>query len=99
MGFYVSQSNRAYGQLEPGKTGAKAVTLKSEGTKALTIKAHVKGSEVFNFLKIAEVLWSAFDTLLSIGAEEQVNISLTLPVESGLFGTKTGSLIFWGASN
>lgn len=98
VGFSVSPSNLAFGQLEPGNTVTKGVTLKNEGTTALTIKAHVEGSEVFNFLKIAQVLWSAFETLLSIGAEEQIDLNLTLPIEFGSFGSKAGSLVFWGVA-
>jgi len=99
VAFSVNVSQLSFGKLEPGNFVADEVILKNEGEKDLTVKAVVKGDEVFSFLKIADVIWSLFEKFLLAGTQEQVEVRLSVPFEFSSFGSKQGTLMFWGQSN
>ena len=96
VAFTVTPSLLNFGKLVPGNSVVDQVTLKNEGQKNLTIKAEVRGDSVFNFLKIESVLWNLFATLLPSGAQKSVGLQLSVPSGFNSFGSKQGSVIFWG---
>ena len=97
-GFSVSPSLLDFGKLEPGGNVVQQVTLRNEGTKDLRIRASIEGNPVFNFLTIVNMVWSLFETFLNVGATVEVELNLSIPVEYSFFGSKTGTIIFWGQS-
>jgi len=92
----VDPSQLDFGKLEPGRSVAQQVTLKNEGSKDLRIVASIEGNPVFNFLTIANMVWSLFETFLNVGAAEEVELSLSIPFEYSFFGAKTGTILFLG---
>ena len=95
-GFSVDPSQLDFGKLEPGGSVIQQVTLKNEGSKDLRIRASIEGNPVFNFLTIANMVWSLFETFLNVGTTEEVELSLSIPVEYSFFGAKTGTILFLG---
>lgn len=98
IAFTVAPSSVNFGKLVPGNSVAGQVTLRNEGKKNLNIQAEMAGNAVFNFLKIESVLWNLFETLLSAGAQKNVGMQLSLPAGFNSFGSKQGTLIFWGTA-
>ncbi|MBI2644203.1 MAG: DUF4430 domain-containing protein [Candidatus Wildermuthbacteria bacterium] len=96
VGFSVSPSFLAFGKLNPGSSAAKQVTLTNTGQKKLKMRSEVEGDSVFLFLKIAGMLWSAFERMLDIDASEHLDVSLSIPAGFSSFGSKQGTLILWG---
>ncbi len=96
VGFSVNPSLLAFGQMKPATSATKQVTLKNEGQKDLSVRVLVQGDEVFHFLKIANMIWSAFETLLAASSSKNIDVNLSLPMEFRSFGAKEGKLIFWG---
>ena len=98
VAFTVTPSSLNFGKLVPGNSVADQVTLENKGKKNLNIQAEIAGNAVFNFLKIESVLWNLFETLLSAGAQKNVGVQLSVPLGFNSFGSKQGTLIFWGTA-
>lgn len=96
VGFSVSTSNIPFGTVGPGGTVSSKVTITNEGIKNLLVKASVTGDEAFYFLKLDNILWSLFETLLLSQSQQEIDLNLSFPSEFSSFGQKQGSLIFWG---
>jgi|GEM_PF-638651 len=97
--FTVSATSLAFGSLKPGQTSSQNVTLSNTGKKDLSVSANVSGDSIFFMLKIANILWSSFESILLTNQNKNVATSLSIPSDFSLFGEKEGKLIFWGSVN
>lgn len=100
ISFTVDATNLAFGDIQPGSSASKAITINNNGTVGLKLEGSVAGDRIFlDNLSINGKTWQKFVTNISLGQSQSQNLKLSIPSGyDGSSGIKTGQLIFWAAA-
>lgn len=95
-----SSSSLGFGDITPGTSKSKTITIINQGVTGIYIESAVTGNEIFrNYLSVGGVSWRNFRADLGSGESENAEVKLEIPVSYSNPGSKSGKLIFWATSN
>lgn len=85
-----------FGDLAPGQSAAKSLTISNQGSAAIKLTASLAGASLFTQnLRLDSSLVPAWQKSVAMGANSAVNASLTIPANYVKQGKEQGTLIFW----
>jgi len=101
LSFIVNTSNLNFGNINPGESITKQITISNNGTIALNIESAVSGDRIFlDNLKLNGKTSQKFTTNIGSGQNQDQNLTLSVPAGfDGSGGSKTGQLVFWASEN
>lgn len=100
ISFLVDQSSLDFGNLKPGSSATKTLSIKNTGNTNLAVEGVVEGDTLFvENLSLDSASWRSFKKAVNAKESENINASLNIPVSYPNPGTKTASITFWASAN
>ncbi len=85
-----------FGDLSPGQSATKSLTVNNQGAVAIKLTASLSGASLFmQNLRLDSSLAPAWQKSVAMGAASAINASLTIPADYLKNGKEQGTLIFW----
>lgn len=94
IGVTLSNANVDFGAAAAGATVRGAVFVRNTGLNPIYVESTVTGDTLFGGLQVNGRRWEDFETTLARDAEQQMQLSLTVPQNTSA-GEKRGMFIVW----
>ena len=97
ISFIIDTDNLDFGELDPGSSASKNITISNNGSSNIHMEALVIGSSLFTEnLNLDSVSWKNFETDISQSGDQVVDVELSIPAGySDGIGAKSAQLTFW----
>lgn len=98
LSFQVDVTNGyvEFGNLKPGQSATRSVTLRNTGNRLLRFTSSVSGDSIFTGgVRLNNQRWDQFSQSIQPQNSANVNVSIVIPSTYNDSGTKSGELIFW----
>lgn len=96
VGFTLDSQSLNFGELKPGESSNQSFGVTNSGNSSINIEAIVAGDEVFKQnLELDNVMWSQFNSNLSVNESKNINAGLTVPESYSDQGQKQGAITIW----
>lgn len=100
ISFLVDQSRLDFGNLKPGLSATKTLSIKNTGDTDLAVEGLVVGDALFvENLSLDSVSWRNFKKAVNVEKSESINLDLSIPADYTNVGTKTATITFWVSAN
>ncbi len=99
IAFIVEPSSLNFGDLKPGQTASRQLSIKNTGSTGINITDQVAGDQIFtDTLQLGGRFWKNFALSLSAGQNQDVQATITLPQNYSQTGIKSGTVTFWATA-
>ena len=100
ISFIIDTSNLDFGELNPGSSATKNITLSNSGSSEIHIEALVSGNSLFTEnLDLNSVSWKNFETDIIQDGNQDIAVELFVPANySDGSGAKSAQLTFWAVA-
>ena len=97
ISFIIDTNSLDFGELDPGSSASKNITISNNGSSNIHMEALVIGSSLFTEnLNLDSVSWKNFETDISQSGDQVVDVELSIPTGySDGSGAKSAQLTFW----
>jgi len=97
ISFIVDTDNLDFGELDPGSSVSKNITISNNGSSNIHMEALVEGDSLFTEnLDLDNVSWKNFETDIAQSDSQIVDVELSIPAGySDGSGAKSAQLTFW----
>ncbi len=96
VAFNINTQALDFGNLNPGSTTSKTVTISNTGSSPIAVATTVEGDILFkDNIKVGDASWRNFSASLIKSENKAAPVSLHVPSDYTGSGVKSGSIIFW----
>ncbi len=96
ISFEVSQIDLDFGEMAPGENGQKSIKLTNDSAVPIYVEGQVIGDDLFiNNVQLNSTNWVDYYSTISVGSNQDVEVSINIPSGYTSEGVKTGDLTFW----
>ena len=100
ISFIIDTDNLDFGELNPGSSASRNITISNNGSSNIHMEALVEGDSLFSEnLDLDNVSWKNFETDITQSDSQTVDVELSVPANySDGSGAKSAQLTFWAVA-